>query len=522
MPTTLARAIHAGAPDGELRLSPTQQAAFDTLAVLAQRLPVTLLSGGPGSGKTTILRELQRRIGGRLITLRDMLEAVAAQQDGTIEEAARGLVEQAFLHDDLVLIDNLSSIEAVTRMTGAYARPFLFDAVEATLFDTARALGKRIVAGFSADIGHQSYASLQNQGVRVQIAPYTALDYAIILGHVLGAGNIGHLDFEEIYSHARQLTAYQLQAAALILVQQGVAQPTTDQILACMNQHLLTSNLVVGEVEKIEFSTLKGTEQLVAQLETMILLPMQHPELARRLGLKPKRGVLLHGLPGTGKTSIGRALAHRMKGRFFMIDGTFITEPPSAFFNRVKAVFNAAQANSPSVIFIDDADVLFKTDHVYGLNRYLLTKLDGLESESVGAVCVMMTAMDINDIPPAILRSGRVEVWLETKLPDLETRRDILTQYAQALADEFDGFDPDRLARATEGFTPADLRRIVGDAKAFLAYDMHREKPLKSFGAYIAMAALAVRELKNNIARATGQTLACTSDDLDLVSACGC
>jgi len=73
---------------------------------------------------------------------------------------------------------------------------------------------------------------------------------------------------------------------------------------------------------------------------------------------------LPHGFPGAGKTSIGRALAHRMKGKFFMIDGTFITEPPGAFFNRVKAVFEAARANSPSVIFIDDADVLFKTDHV--------------------------------------------------------------------------------------------------------------------------------------------------------------
>jgi len=152
----------------------------------------------------------------------------------------------------------------------------------------------------------------------------------------------------------------------------------------------------------------------------------------------------------------------------------------------------------------------------------LLTKLDGLESESAGGVCVMMTAMDINDIPPAILRSGRVEVWLETKLPDLETRREILTYYAQSLADDFAGFDADSLARATEGFTPADLRRIVGDAKAFLAYDMHKERKLKTFGAYLAMAATAARDLKSNIARATGQPLVGVSGDLDLIGACGC
>jgi cell division protease FtsH len=76
---------------------------------------------------------------------------------------------------------------------------------------------------------------------------------------------------------------------------------------------------------------------------------MQQMQKAKKLGLKPKRGVLLHGFPGTGKTSVARALARPMKGKFFMIDGTFITEPPNAFFSRVRSVFEAAKSNSPSV-----------------------------------------------------------------------------------------------------------------------------------------------------------------------------
>src|SRR5262249_10567153 len=147
--------------------------------------------------------------------------------------------------------------------------------------------------------------------------------------------------------------------------------------------------------------------------------PLQQPELARELGLKAKRGVLLHGDPGTGKTSIGRALARQMAGKFFMIDGTFVLGTGS-FYKKVNDVFAAAIANSPSVIFIDDADVMFKQDSG-GFNRYLLTRLDGLASESVGHVCIMMTAMDIRDMPVAMLRAGRVEVWLETKLPDEKT-----------------------------------------------------------------------------------------------------
>jgi hypothetical protein len=213
IPDTLANATNAIVPKSDVVMSPTQETAFAALAALTQSLPVTVLCGAPGSGKTTILRELQRRFGGRLISLRDMLEVVATRPEVTIEEALLALVEQEFVKEDVVMIDNLSSIEMAPRMTGAYARPFFFDAVKAALFETARALGKHIVAGFSADIGYQSYASLQNQGVHVEIAPYTALDYATIIGHVLGTGNLGNLHFDAIYSHARQPAGYQLEIA---------------------------------------------------------------------------------------------------------------------------------------------------------------------------------------------------------------------------------------------------------------------------------------------------------------------
>ena len=93
-----------------------------------------------------------------------------------------------------------------------------------------------------------------------------------------------------------------------------------------------------------------------------------------------------------------------------------------------QEVFEAAKANAPSVIFIDDGDAIFEMGAERGLYRYLLTMLDGLESASSGRVCVMMTAMEVGHLPPALLRSGRIELWLEMALPDPSARAEILSR----------------------------------------------------------------------------------------------
>jgi len=200
----------------------------------------------------------------------------------------------------------------------------------------------------------------------------------------------------------------------------------------------------------------------------------------------------------------GRALAHRLRGKFFLIDGTFITGTHK-FYERVQQVFEAAKENAPSIIFIDDADSIFEAGRGRGLYRYLLTMLDGLESESASRVCVMMTAMNVGQLPAALVRSGRVELWLEMKRPDAEARRQILAPQLPALPEELRRVEMAPLLAATEGFTGADLKRTVEDAKAICAYDIAQRVTLRPPIEYFLRAVDTVKENKARYAEAEAQ-----------------
>ncbi len=466
---------HASLP----RLTAPQRQALEQIEEGFQGHLAAFVSGAQGSGRTLVLEHLQAKLGGRILRAEDAFRAFARRDPAAMEEALIDLIADAHEDHDIVYFDDLNLVSIPTMVAD---RPGYSDQLFRSYVERAGARGKKIVLSWTGrDPDHFGVAFAM-----AELGKFGPVEYRAILEHHC-ASTLGDVDYDELYRAYRGLSGNALAFLGRLIRMDRTPHVTTAEVIAIADTYLAQTNVDLDEVAPVSFDTLVGVETVFETIERTILIPMTQPALAREFGLKPKRGVLLHGEPGTGKTTIGRALAQRMKGKFFMIDGTFM--PDDQFYHKFNRVLSNAVKMSPSVIFIDDADVLFRNGEMIGLARLLLSKLDGLESETQSQICIVMTAMRVADMPPAMVRSGRVEVWLEMKLPDGDRRTQMVRHFASSLPVGMRDFDDERIADATDGFTPADLRGLVGDARGHLAYDRQRGNTTLRFEEYLLIAA---------------------------------
>jgi transitional endoplasmic reticulum ATPase len=453
---------HRG-PSLMIQLIPAQESAYGGLKYAMNAGSLVLLSCFAGRGRTTVLRKLHEETGGGFVTGKDYIETSAHRHPLSLEETLHSVIDAAMRQNDFVYVDDIDLIHDATSSCHFYPRGQYIETALLELGSRALRSNKKLIVSSHGPIAHRFAA----RSYSFSIPRYTPADYAALLAIFLGADPAAALDAAKIFRFAPKLSGHQLRAACDWLAVSGPI--STDHFIEYLRSNRLASNVDLSEVQEIDLRDLRGVDDVLRSLEIHIVLPLSDDALASELGLKPKRGVLLYGPPGTGKTTVGRALAHRLRGKFFLIDGTFIAGT-AEFYGRIHHVFEAAKENSPSVIFIDDADAIFEDGEERGLYRYLLTMLDGLESEGTARVCVMMTAMNLQHLPPALVRSGRVELWLEMKLPDAEARREILKAHLDGISPDLASCDIDAVAAATDGFTGADIKSMVADAKGLYAF----------------------------------------------------
>ena len=222
-------------------------------------------------------------------------------------------------------------------------------------------------------------------------------------------------------------------------------------------------------IPEVTYEDVGGLQRELEQVREMIELPLRHPELFRRLGIAPPKGVLLYGPPGTGKTLLARAVANESGVNFISVKGPelldrFVGESEKA----VREVFRRARQNAPTVVFFDELDALAPARGGGSDSRVtervvsqLLTELDGLEELRNVLVVGATNRPDIVD--RALLRPGRLEKILSVPTPDADARRAIFGVHTAGVP-LAENVDIDALADRTERYTGSDIEGVVREA----------------------------------------------------------
>jgi cell division protease FtsH len=227
--------------------------------------------------------------------------------------------------------------------------------------------------------------------------------------------------------------------------------------------------------KRINFADVAGQKEAKFELEEIVDF-LKNPGKFTRIGAKIPTGVLLVGMPGTGKTLLAKAVAGEANVAFFHMSGSdFVEMFVGVGASRVRDLFEQGRKNAPCIIFIDELDAVGRTRGAgYGgghdereqtLNQ-MLVEMDGFDTKDGVIILAATNRPDVLD--PALLRPGRFDRQVVVDMPDIKEREDILRIHCRKLK-LAPSVDLEKLARATPGTSGADLANLVNEAALFAA-----------------------------------------------------
>jgi len=214
-----------------------------------------------------------------------------------------------------------------------------------------------------------------------------------------------------------------------------------------------------------------GLEQQIREIKEAVELPLTHPELYEEIGIKPPKGVILYGEPGTGKTLLAKAVANETSATFFRVVGSELIQKYSGEGPKlVRELFRLASEHAPSIVFIDEIDSIGhkRIETSSGGHREvqrtmleLLNQLDGFDTNN--EVKVILATNKIESLDPALIRPGRIDRKIHFPFPDNATKRRIF-QIHTAKMNMDEDVNLEEFIMAKDELSGADIKAITTEA----------------------------------------------------------
>lgn len=230
---------------------------------------------------------------------------------------------------------------------------------------------------------------------------------------------------------------------------------------------------VIIDKPEISWNDIGGLTKEINEVKEVIELPLKKPELFRKVGISPPKGILLYGPPGTGKTLLAKAVASSTNSTFIEVVGSelvqkFIGEGAKL----IKELFDLARAKAPSIIFIDELDALASQRVDIGTSgerevqrtfMQLLAEIDGFEH--LGDVKVIGATNRKDILDPAIVRPGRLDRLIHIPAPDQDGIKEILKIHTKNMT--LDKVDLKKVISKMDGMSGAEIRAVCTEAGYF-------------------------------------------------------